>query len=58
MYGCSVCMFVCYLRAWCQWRPEKGVGYPGTGVTEVVSYYSGDGKEPGSSVKSASALNH
>ena len=32
------CMYVCLMHAWCLRKPEKGIGFPGTGVT--------DGREP------------
>ena len=29
--------------AWCQWRPEGGIGFPGTVVTDGVSHHVGFG---------------
>jgi hypothetical protein len=29
-------MSVHYVHSWCPWRPEKGIEFPGTGVTDVV----------------------
>jgi hypothetical protein len=28
------CVPVCYVYAWCQWRPEEGASCLGTGVTD------------------------
>ena len=28
------CMYVYHMYAWCQWRPEEGIGSPGTGVLD------------------------
>lgn len=33
----SACMHVCHMYTWCLWRPEKGTGFLGTGVTALVS---------------------
>jgi hypothetical protein len=30
----AACVSVYYIRAWCLWRPEEGIGSRGTGVTE------------------------
>lgn len=26
-----------YICAWCMWRPEEDLGFPGTGVIRIVS---------------------
>lgn len=37
-YQCFVCMYmsVDHVCAWCPWRPEEGVRYPGTGVNSLL----------------------
>lgn len=30
----SLCMYVHYMCAWCLWKQERTIGFPGTGVTE------------------------
>lgn len=58
MYECfPECVSVCQVLAWCPWRPEKGVHFPGTGITynyEPSCSYWESNQGP---LKAASALN-
>ena len=33
MYCLHECLMYC-VHAWCLWKPEEGIGSPGTGLTE------------------------
>lgn len=46
-------MFVYYVCAWCQKRPEEGIGFPGTEITDSCEL----GIEPGVSGRVANAFN-
>lgn len=47
VYGYFAQMFVHLMCAWCWWRPEEGVGFPGTSHTQTgQSSDVGAGIEP------------
>jgi hypothetical protein len=50
-------MSVHHIDAWCPQRLEEGIGFPGTGIIEVVIWFWVLGVEPESSERPVSALN-
>lgn len=38
----SACKSVCYVQAWCLWRPEEDARCPGSGVPVLVSHLGGN----------------
>lgn len=54
----TACMSVHHVHVWFPKEARKEHLFPGTGVTDCYQLHVGAGTKPGSSVKTASALQH